>query len=104
MLALDRTTVHLLSLDIEGAELEVLRSIPFDKVDIKVIVVEVKHVNKVFNDADDDDADIEQDIDKLLARNGFNLFAKVHINNVYVKEEFKHKRLKSQFKPFLVKK
>ena len=99
MLALDRTTVHLLSLDIEGAELEVLRSIPFDKVDIKVIVVEVKHVNKVFNDAD-----IEQDIDKLLARNGFNLFAKVHINNVYVKEEFKHKRLKSQFKPFLVKK
>ena len=99
MLALDRTTVHLLSLDIEGAELEVLRSIPFDKVDIKVIVVEVKHVNKVFNDAD-----IEQDIDKLLARNGFNLFAKVHINNVYVKEDFKLKRLKSQFKPFLVKK
>ena len=67
--------------------------------DIKVIVVEVKHVNKVFNDAD-----IEQDIDKLLARNGFNLFAKVHINNVYVKEDFKLKRLKSQFKPFLVKK
>ena len=99
MLALDRTTVHRLSLDIEGAELEVLRSIPFDKVDIKVIVVEVKHVNKVFNDAD-----IEQDIDKLLARNGFNLFAKVHINNVYVKEDFKLKRLKSQFKPFLVKK
>jgi len=36
LLALNRTTVDLFSLDIEGHELDVLRTIPFDKVDIKV--------------------------------------------------------------------
>jgi hypothetical protein len=36
LLALNQTTVDLFSLDIEGNELDVLRTIPFDKVNIKV--------------------------------------------------------------------
>jgi FkbM family methyltransferase len=36
LLALNRTTIDLFCLDIEGHELDVLRTIPFDKVDIKV--------------------------------------------------------------------
>jgi len=36
LLAVNRTTVDLFSLDIEGNELDVLKTIPFDKVDIKV--------------------------------------------------------------------
>jgi len=36
LLALNRTTVDLFSLDIEGHELSVLKTIPYDKVDIKV--------------------------------------------------------------------
>ena len=34
--------VDFFSLDIEGLELDVLKTIPFDKVDIKVFLVEVK--------------------------------------------------------------
>ncbi len=37
LLAMDRTKVDFFSLDVEGFELEVLRTIPWDKVDIKVI-------------------------------------------------------------------
>ena len=38
-----RTTVDYLSLDVEGLELEVLNTIPFDKVDIRVMTVEFSH-------------------------------------------------------------
>ncbi len=43
LLALNRTHVDYLSLDVEGDELSVLRTIPFDKVTITVITVEFKH-------------------------------------------------------------
>lgn len=36
LLALNRTTVDYFSLDVEGNELEVLQTIPWEKVDIKV--------------------------------------------------------------------
>ena len=47
LLALDNPTVTLLSLDIEGAEFEVFRSLPWDKVDIEVIVTELVHAGEV---------------------------------------------------------
>ena len=40
LLALNRTTVDYFSLDVEGSELQILKTIPFDKVDIKVLTVE----------------------------------------------------------------
>jgi hypothetical protein len=36
MLALNQTTIDYFSLDVEGNELDVLKTIPFDKLDIKV--------------------------------------------------------------------
>ena len=44
LLAIGRTDqVDLLSLDIEGAELAVLRAIPWDKVNIELVMIEVNH-------------------------------------------------------------
>lgn len=43
MLALNRTRIDYFSLDVEGMELPILKSIPFDKLDIAVITVEYKH-------------------------------------------------------------
>ena len=40
MAAAGNVTVNYLSLDIEGAELQVLETLPWDKVDIEVITVE----------------------------------------------------------------
>ena len=44
--ALPVTTVNYLSLDIEGAELEVLETVPWDKVDIEVMTVETHHLGE----------------------------------------------------------
>ena len=39
----DNPRVDYLSLDVEGAELAVLETIPFDRVDIRTLSVEVEH-------------------------------------------------------------
>ncbi|CAC5391422.1 unnamed protein product [Mytilus coruscus] len=44
MKALNVTQVDFLSLDVEGAELQVLKTIPFRKIDIDMMTVEFKHV------------------------------------------------------------
>ena len=44
MLALNVTKVDYFSLDVEGAELDVLKTIPFDKIDITALSVEYIHV------------------------------------------------------------
>ena len=44
LLAMNRTRLDYLSLDVEGLEMEVIRTIPFDRIDIRVISVEHKHV------------------------------------------------------------
>ena len=36
------------SLDIEGAEFEVLKTVPWDKVDIEVLLIELIHAGSVF--------------------------------------------------------
>ncbi|CAL4112154.1 unnamed protein product [Meganyctiphanes norvegica] len=46
MLALNKTTIDYFSLDVEGSEMGVLRTIPFDKLDIKFLSVEVNHVEE----------------------------------------------------------
>lgn len=43
LLALNQTTVDFFSLDIEGDELNVLRTIPWNKVNIKMLTVEYAH-------------------------------------------------------------
>ena len=44
LLALNRTRVDFLSLDVEGDELYVLQTIPYDKIDIRMMTVEFAHV------------------------------------------------------------
>ncbi|KAF0767768.1 star protein [Aphis craccivora] len=46
LLALNITVVDYFSLDVEGSELNVLKTIPFDKVDIKTLSVEFFHVKE----------------------------------------------------------
>ena len=46
LLAVKRTTVDYFSLDVEGSELQVLKTIPFDKLDIKVLTVEFAHTKE----------------------------------------------------------
>ena len=50
LLALNISKVDFFSLDVEGFEYQVLQSIPFDKVDISVLAVELKHGNYSSNE------------------------------------------------------
>ena len=43
LLAMNRTQVDYLSLDVEGLELPILKTIPFDKLQIKMLSVEYNH-------------------------------------------------------------
>ena len=46
LLSSGRTNIGYFSLDIEGAEMNVLRTIPWDKVDIKVIQIEKNQIKE----------------------------------------------------------
>ena len=43
LLAINRTRIDYFSLDIEGAEMDVLKTIPWNKLDIRVVSVEYLH-------------------------------------------------------------
>lgn len=57
------TTIDFMSIDVEGAELEVVRSIDFTQVDVHVIVIEADNHNPEKNSA----------VRSLLVAHGFNL-------------------------------
>lgn len=60
LLALDNPIVDYFSLDVEGAEMAILRTIPWDKVNIKVLTIE-------FNNRKED----KEQIVELLCSKGY---------------------------------
>ena len=77
--ALDCPIVDYFSLDIEGAEYQVLNTIPFQEVNIKLFGIETAHAGKIFNGT-------EEDITKLLSANGFQYVAKSRLDKFYRKK------------------
>lgn len=67
LLALNRTEVDYFSLDVEGVELEVLQTIPFDKVNIKTLSVEYVH-----------DKTGEEGVRNFMENNGYVAYKKVN--------------------------
>ena len=58
--------ISICSLDVEGSEFPILKTIPFDKVDIKVLDVEVNHAGSIFPGS-------FKDIDDYLKLQGYDL-------------------------------
>ena len=79
--AIGNPRVDLFSLDIEGAEFQVLQTIPWDKVDIRVILVEVAHLGKVFEGN-------LKDFEDFLAAKGYKFYQSIEVDNLYVKNDF----------------
>jgi len=67
--------------------LPILKTIPFDKLDISVLGVEVSHLGKVF------DGDREE-LDRLLEAAGFHHHSNVGEDAFFVKEKKKKKKKK----------
>jgi FkbM family methyltransferase len=68
------THVDFLSLDTEGSELEILKSIDFSQVTIDVITVENN-----FN---------EPHVQEFLEARGFMLITRLHVDDVYIRSDF----------------
>ena len=82
LMALGNPTVDLFSLDIEGAELQVLKTIPWDKVNIRVMLIEVNHIGAIFQGS-------LKALSQLLKKNGFKFFRSTNIDDIYVKRDFR---------------
>lgn len=74
LLALGNPTVDLLSLDVEGAELAVLRTLPWEEVNIRSVVVEVEHSD-------------HKSIKKLMDRAGYVVHKGLKTDIMFVKSD-----------------
>ena len=79
--AVGNPTIDYLSLDIEGVEIQVLRSLPFENLDIKVISIETNHIRTTYDGR-------FTNLDFLLRRNGYTRYKSVGVDEIYVKNEF----------------
>ena len=87
LMALGNPVVDYFSLDIEGAEYNVLKTIPFNKTRIKLFGVEVEHAGKIFNGT-------QHDIDNIMSENGF-----VHVGTSRLDKFYKRKLSKNDIFP-----
>jgi hypothetical protein len=80
--ALGNPTVDLFSLDIEGAELQVLQTVPWDKVNVRVLLVEVNHIGQIFPGS-------QKKLSNFLKKSGYKFYKSAKIDDIYVKKDFK---------------
>ena len=66
--------VIIFSLDVEGSEFQILKTIPFQEVDIKVINLEISHVGEIFPGTFDD-------ILNYLNANGYDLHFRISLQD-----------------------
>ena len=79
--ALGSPRIDFLSLDIEGADLQVLMTIPFDKVNISVIMIEVAHLGEIFHGDNDM-------LRQFLHESGYIFYRRMSIDDIYVHQSF----------------
>ena len=79
--AAGNVTVNYLSLDIEGAELLVLQTLPWDKLDIEVMTIETAHAGEVFPGS-------TEDIRQFLRDRGYVLvYTVAGLDDVFVRRD-----------------
>ena len=71
---------YISSLDIEGAEMPVLRTIPWDKLDISVILIEVTQAGRLFEGS-------KEELRKFLESRGYQHFKDIGFDQIYVKKD-----------------
>ena len=80
IMAMGNPIIDYLSLDIEGAELSVLKTIDFDKIKINVISFEYTKIGNIFNET-------QKHMEYFMKQNGYKFYTRVGEDHIYVKEE-----------------
>ena len=86
LVALGNPKIDYFSLDIEGAELVVLQTVPWNKVNMTLIEVEVNHAGSIFPGTRDE-------IHQFLAQHDFDYIESVAIDDFFYNKrnnKFKH--------------
>jgi len=80
--ALEFPDVDYFNLDIEGAEFQVLQTIPFHipKIKIKLMGIETVHAGELFNGT-------EKDIDSLMKKYNYQFVAQTRLDKFYLKRK-----------------
>ena len=94
LLSVGNPTVDFLSLDIEGAEFQVLQNIPWDLVDIRAISVETQFAGEVMEGG-------REDIFRLLTGHGYTHLDSIARDDIFVKLEPNHITPKQQLQELL---
>ena len=89
MRALELPTVDYFSLDIEGAEYQVLKTLPFSSGNINLFGIETAHAGKIFDGSEDD-------IMKLLEKNGYEYVAYTRLDKFFQKQIIASKQKKKR--------
>ena len=76
--ALNLPTVDYFSLDIEGAEYQVLKTIPLESLNIKLLGIETAHAGNIFDGS-------ERDISKFLLKYGYEHVGTTKLDKFYKK-------------------
>ena len=80
MAALDYPTVDYFSLDIEGAEWTILNSLPWDRINITSLTVEINHAGETLPGS-------QSDIRHLMQRQGYELAATLTIDDLFYRKD-----------------
>ena len=80
-MALDNPHIDYFSLDIEGAEAPMLKTLPWDETKITLFTVEINHAGETF-------AGSKDDIRGFMKEKGYDLLETVYIDDIYYKKDF----------------
>ena len=78
--ALGNPLVDYFSLDIEGAEYAVLKTIGWEKIRLSALSVEMNHAGEIFNGS-------REDIHELLEQNGFSYITSAGIDDIFLSKK-----------------
>jgi hypothetical protein len=79
-MALGNPHVDYFSLDIEGAEMVVLETVPWDKVNMTLLSVEMHHAGKIFPGT-------QEEIHTFLATKGYQYKGTATIDDFFLRED-----------------
>jgi hypothetical protein len=79
-LALGNPQIDYFSLDIEGAEMVVLETVPWDKVNMTLLSIEMNHAGDIFPGT-------KEDIHNFLASKGYTFKGTATIDDFFLRED-----------------
>ena len=79
-MALGNPHIDYFSLDIEGAELPVLKTLPWDKINMTLIDVEVNHAGVIFPGT-------REDIQTFISSHNYPYTKSVHIDDIFYNKD-----------------